>query len=346
MRKMQKKKIVNLAQPVLGDDEFELVKKVLKSGFIAQGKIVEKFENKFAKYIGVKYAVATANGTSALHLSLIALGIGKEDKVITTPLSFISTANAIVHARANPVFVDVDEKSYNINPDLIERNITKRTKAIIPVHLFGMPSKMDEINSIAKKYSLRVIEDACQGHGAKYKGRMVGSLGDLACFSFYATKNITCGEGGIVTTNSKGLSDKIKMLRNHGIKDGDFKILGYNMRMTDIQAALGLAQLKKLTKFNKLRRKNAEYLNKHLSKVKGIVTPSDTKYTTSSYHHYTIRITRDFPVNRDCLIAKLKENSITSGIYYKTPIHKTFLYKKMGYDLSLPVAERLSKEVL
>ncbi len=239
---------VNIAQPQIGKEEIKAVTEVLKSGMLAQGPKVAEFEEKFAKFIGVKCAIATTSGTTALHVALLSAGIGPGDEVITTPLTFIATANAILYTGARPVFVDIDEATYNINPDLIEKVITEKTKAIMPVHLYGQSANMTKIMAVARKHKLTVIEDACQAHGARWKEKKVGSFG-IGAFSFYPTKNMTTGEGGMITTDSKEIYEKACLIRAHGSKVKYYHdILGYNFRLTDIGAAIGIEQLKKLPK--------------------------------------------------------------------------------------------------
>ncbi|ADP77842.1 DegT/DnrJ/EryC1/StrS aminotransferase [Methanothermus fervidus DSM 2088] len=333
--------MIPISKPMIGDEEINEVINVLKSGQIAQGPMVEKFEKKFAKYVGTKYAVATSSGTTALHLSLLAIGINKGDEVITTPFTFSATSNSILYVGAKPVFVDIDLRTYNIDPNKIEEAITDKTKAIIPVHLYGHPADMDPILEIAEEYSLYVIEDAAQAHGAIYKGSKVGTFGDAACFSFYPTKNITTGEGGMVTTNNKKLAEKIKILRNHGeVERYNQIMLGYNFRMTDVEAAIGIHQLKKLDKFNEIRIKNAKYLTEHLEKL-DIITPEEVGNVKHVYHQYTIRVPK-----RDRWVKCFEKEGINVGIYYPRPVYKQEFYRKMGYKCKCVNAEKASKEVL
>lgn len=337
-------KRIKISEPIFKKEELDVVRKILESGQLAQGKTVCEFEEAFAKFIGAKYAVSISSGTAALHLALLAHGIGVGDEVITSPFSFIASANAALYTGARPVFADIDE-TYNIDPRKIVEKITARTKAILPVHLFGMPADMNEINKIAKDHKLTIIEDACQAHGASIKGVKVGANNTTA-FSFYATKNMTTGEGGMVTTNSKSIANKIKILRNHGSdKKYYHDILGYNYRMTEIAAALGLAQLKKLKKLNLKRETNANYLIKKL-RVPGLILPRLIKNRRSSFHLFTIRVTKKFPLTRKQLVKKLKHAGIETGIFYPLPIHKQKLYEDLGYNESLPKAELFSKEVL
>lgn len=340
--------MIPIAKPIIGKEEEKEVLKVLRSGMIAQGQWVENFESIFAEYIGTKYAIQTSSGTTALHLALLSLGIGQGDEVITTPLTFVATSNAILYTGAKPIFVDIDENTFNIDPSLIEEKITKRTKAILLVHLYGLPVDMFKIAKIAKKYNLYVIEDAAQAHGAKYKEKKVGSIGDLGCFSFYATKNMTTGEGGIVTTNSQKLAFKIKALRNHGMIKMDYKypFLGYNFCPTNIAGALGLVQLKKLDIFNSKRISNAKYLIKKLRNLKGIVLPKIIDNCYHVFNQFTIKVKKDYPLTRESLINLLDENEIKSRIYYPIPLHNQKMYQDLGYSDKLPICEGVVREVL
>jgi perosamine synthetase len=337
--------MITISKLNLGKEELSAIVKVIKSGNVVQGKRVAEFEQAFAKFIGTKYAVAVSSGTAALYLSLLSLDIGKGDEVITTPFSFIASTNAILYTGAKPVFVDIDEQTFNINPKFIEQAITKKTKAILPVHLYGLPCDMEGIQAIAKKHKLFVVEDASQAHGAQFKNKKVGSFGDLGCFSFYATKNMTTAEGGMVTTSNKKLYDKLKLLRNHGSKIRyQHEILGFNLRMTDISAAIGFVQLKKLPKFNKIRIKNAKYLTKHLFGIQGLSVPFMPSQATHVFHQYTVRI--DKAIDRNGVIEALDKKGVKTEVYYPIPIHKQKLYRFLGYLNTLPVAERVSQTVL
>lgn len=326
--------------------EENAVIKVMRSGQLAQGQEVERFENEFAKFIGTKFAAATSNGTTALHLSLLALGIKKGDEVITTPFSFIASTNTILYVGAKPVFVDIKD-DFNIDVSKIEEKITSKTKAILPVHLFGDPCDMDKIMELARKYNLKVIEDACQAHGAEYQNKKVGSFGDVGCFSFYATKNMTAGEGGMITTNDKKVYEKLKMLRSHGSKMRYYHdFLGYNFRMTEIQAAIGLEQLKKLEEFNSRRINNAKYLSSLLKDIKGIIFPRINRDKKHVFHQYTVTLNNKFPVTRKELVEILTKKGIEYGIFYPLPIHKQKEILDLGICYNLPKAEALSENVL
>ncbi len=338
--------MIPIAKPVIEQEEIDSVIKVLKSGIIAEGPIVKKFEEKFANYIGVEHAIAVNSGTAALHVSLLAKGIGKGDEVITTPFSFIATANCIIFTGAKPIFTDVQEDTFNIDPAGITSKVSKNTKAIIPVDLYGHPAELKAIMDIAEDYGLTVIEDACQAHGAIFKGQKTGSF-DIGCFSFYPTKNMTTSEGGMITSNDIDFNKKARMIRSHGsIIRYYHEMLGYNYRMTDIGAAMGLVQLKKIDAFNKKRIANATYLNNKLDDIKGIITPTTKSYCKHVFHQYTIRVTNDYEMTRDNLIQKLTAAGIGTGIYYPMPIHKQPYYKSLGYNESYPVSEQLSREVI
>ena len=336
--------MIPIAKPFIGDEEIKEVEAVLKSGFIAQGPKVAEFEGKFADYIGTKHAIATSSGTTALHVALLCAGIGKGDEVITTPFSFAATANSILYVGAEPVFVDIDPKTYNINPEKIEEAVTDKTKAIMPVHLYGQPANMDPICKIAKDHDLKVIEDAAQAHGAIYNGHKIGSIGDMACFSFYPTKNITTSEGGIITTDDNSYDKDARALRAHGESERyEHVILGYNFRMTDIAAAIGVVQLKKLEGFNEKRIENAEYLTEHINTIEGIEPPFVAENVKHVFHQYTIRVKEG---KRDELRDILNNEGIGTGIHYPKPIYKQNLYENLGYTDDCPETEKAATEVL
>lgn len=333
--------MISIAKPLIGEEEKAAVLEVLDSGVLAQGPRVKAFEDAFAEMCGVKHAIATTSGTTALHTAMLAHEIGDGDEVITTSFTFIASANSILYAGARPVFVDIDPLTYNIDSKNIEAAITPRTKAILPVHLFGLICDMDAIMAIAKKHNLLVIEDACQSHRATYKGKKAGSF-CTGTFSLYPTKNITSAEGGMITTNDPEIDDKCRVIRQHGMKRRYYHdSLGYNFRMTDVQAAIGLAQLKKLEKFNKARQANACYLSEHLKGVTVPVVPAGYEHV---YHQYTIRVPGG---RRDALVEHLTKQGIGTGVYYPVPVHKqTFYMGELGYNQTLPESERAAAEVL
>ncbi|WP_321211124.1 DegT/DnrJ/EryC1/StrS family aminotransferase [Methanothermobacter sp. DP] len=335
--------MIPVATPIIDEEEIEEVVKVLKSGFIAQGPRVAEFEEKFASYVGTEHAVATSSGTTALHLALLAAGIGRGDQVITTPFSFAATANAALYVGAEPVFADIDPETYNIDPEGIEELITPSTRAIIPVHLYGQPADMDPIMDLAADHDLLVIEDAAQAHGAEYHGRMVGSMGDAACFSFYPTKNMTTGEGGMITTDNEEIADMARILRAHGETERyNHTYLGYNFRMTDISAAIGIAQLDKLDEFNRRRIENAGYLTGNLRDIEEVSTPHVAGGVKHVFHQYTLRV----PGSRDRLMEFLNGRGVGTGIHYPKPIYRQELYRRMGFNASCPASEKAAEEVL
>lgn len=335
---------VPIAKPIIGEEEIENVVEVLKSGMIAQGPKVMEFEEKFANWIGAKYGIATNSGTSALHVALLACGIGEGDEVITTPFTFIASGNAIVYTGATPVFADIDLDTYTIDPDKIEDLITDKTKAILPVQLYGQAADMDKIREIAEKHDLKIIEDAAQAHGAEYNGEKVGTFGDMACFSFYPTKNMTTSEGGMITTNDEELAKKAQMFRAHGASERyHHDEIGYNFRMTDIAAAIGLAQLNVIDEFNNKRISNANYLNEQLKDVEGIVTPKSPDNYKHVYHQYTILVEKG---NRDDWVEFLTNKGIGTGIHYPIPLYNQPIYKKLGIEGDCPLAEKAADNVI
>jgi perosamine synthetase len=328
------------------NETIQAILDVLKSGQLTQGPKVEEFEKAFADYVGTNYAIAVNSGTAALHIGLLAAGIGKGDEVITTPFSFIATANCCLFCGAVPVFADIDDKTFNIDPHLIEKKITPKTKAVIVVHLYGQPCDMDKSLAICKKHSLVLIEDACQAHGAEFDGCKVGTFG-IGCFSFYPTKNMTTGEGGMVTTNNENIARKARMIRQHGQSQRYVhELLGYNYRMTDIAAALGICQLKNLDAANTKRIKNAQFLSEHISQIEGLIPPYIAPKRKHVFHQYTIKVTENYRLSRDELQQKLNALKIGNAVYYPTPIHKQLLYRNLGYHDSLTTAEALSDQVL
>lgn len=333
--------MIPIAKPLLGDEELEAIRAVMQSGQVAQGPVVAEFESVFAQMCGVRYAIATSSGTTALHLALLAHGIGPGDEVITSPFTFIASANSILYTGARPVFVDVEEDTFNMDAAQIEAAITPRTKAIMPVHLFGLPCDMGAIMDIAARHGLAVIEDACQAHGATYAGQAAGSFGS-GCFSFYATKNMTTAEGGMVTTNDEAIAERVRLLRNHGMRQRYYhEELGYNFRMTDLQAAIGLVQLRKLPEFNAARIRHAALLSERLADV--VTVPTLPPGRQHVFHQYTVRIAQD----RDSVAAKLNAAGVGIGIFYPVPVHQQAPYRALGYgNQRFPVAERLSREVL
>jgi len=307
-------------------------------------KYVKEFEDKFANYLGLKHCIAVNSGTSALYLSLMALKVERGDEVILPVNTFIATAEAVSLLGAKPVFIDIDEKTYNIDVEKIEKVITTKTKAIIPVHLYGQCSNMDEILENAEKHNLYVVEDACQAHGAEYKGEKAGSLGDLAAFSFYPGKNLGAfGEGGAVVTNDDEIAEKIRMLRDHGSKVKYYHdMLGGNFRMDEIQGAVLSTKIDFLDKWNKLRRKAANFYNELLSEIDNIIIPYEDKDNKHAYHLYVIKVN-----HRNKLREYLHKCGIETGIHYPIPLHLQKAYQDLGYKKGdFPIAEQNSKEIL
>jgi dTDP-4-amino-4,6-dideoxygalactose transaminase len=336
--------MIHIARPQIGEEEKAAVLAVLESGQLAQGSVVAEFEEAFAAYCGVKHAIATSNGTTALHVALLAHEIGPGDEVITAPFTFIASANSILYVGAGPVFVDIDPLTYNIEVDAIEGAITRRTKAIMPIHLFGNPADMPRIKEIADQHGLIILEDAAQAHGAEIAGKRAGSWG-TGCFSFYPTKNITTGEGGIVTTNDDCVADRARLARSHGMRVRYYhESLGYNFRMTNIHAAIGKAQLPKLESFNERRIANAAYLNANLPADK-VQLPQVQPGTRHVFHQYTVRVLP--PLDRDDVRKRLTEMGIGTEVYYPVPVHRQQLYLDLGYGgQSFPESERAAREVL
>ncbi len=331
---------IPIARPLIGADEKEAVMAVLDSGIMAQGPRVAEFESSFAKYCGAKYGIATSNGTTSLHLAMLAAGVGAGDEVITTPFSFFATGSTIVMCNARPVFADIDPATFNIDPQAVAAAVTDRTKAVMPVHLYGQPCDMDPLREICADRDIAIIEDACQAHDAEYKGRRSGNLGDMAGFSFYPTKNMTTGEGGIVVTSDEELADEVRLLRSHG-QSSRYKhaSMGFNFRMTDIAAAIGIKQLQRLPEFTARRRENAALLDEGLGTIDGITPPPVAPDRKHVYHQYTVRA-RD----RDGLLEHLKQAGIGFGVHYPQLISST--PAMAAYASDCPLAEQATKEVL
>lgn len=330
----------------IDEDSIQAITAVLKSGQLSQGPKTKEFEKAFARYIGTRYAVAVNSGTAALHLALLAAGIGNGDEVITTSFSFIATANCCLFVGAKPVFADIDEKTFNINPETMEGKITSKTRAVIVVHLYGQPCDMDEIVAICRKHNLVLIEDACQAHGAEYRRQKVGSFG-IGCFSFYSTKNITTGEGGMITTDDPEIARKAQLARQHGQSRRYVHVeLGYNFRMSDIEAALGICQLEKLDAANDTRIRNARILTENISQIKGLIPPYIAPNRNHVFHQYTIKIGPEYKYSRANLQRRLMDKGIQTTVYYPTPIHKQPVYRKLGYQDKLPLTNTVAKQVL
>jgi perosamine synthetase len=337
---------IPIAKPIIGGEEIKAVEDVLNSGMLVQGEAVKRFEDAFSNYIGVKNSVAVSNGTVALDLTLKALGLKPEDEVVSPAFTFIATANSILYQGLRPVFADVDERTFNIDPESLAEVVTRKTRAVIGVHLYGQPFDMKAVGQICDDNNMILIEDCAQAHGALYDGKKVGGFG-IGCFSFYPTKNMTTGEGGMITTNDDALAAKLRLLRNHG-DTGKYNhvLLGYNYRMTNIQGALGLVQLRSLDKFNQKRIENAEYLSKNLN-IKGITPPYKAENVRHVYNQYVVKVEDDFPVGRDGLIDYLQANGIGSAVHYPKPIYRQPIYRELGLDRNIcPVTEDVSRKVM
>ena len=344
--------MIPVCEPTLQGNEMKYVTDCVKTNWISSnGKYIEQFEEMFAKFCSTKYAVACNNGTTAIHLALASLGITREDEVIIPTFTMIATANAVIYANAKPVLIDSELKTWNMDVEKIEEKITKRTKAIMPVHTYGHPVDMDPLQKIADKHRLYVVEDAAEAHGAEYKGKKAGSLSDMACFSFYSNKIITTGEGGMVVTNNKELADKAKRLRNHAFGEPRFlhKELGYNYRMTNIQAAIGVAQMERADALVQARINNAKLYNKLLMNVEGITLPPEAPWAKNVYWMYSIMVEDDFGMS----MPKLREELYKKGIDTRTffiPMHKQPVYINGGDERfpdttgDYPISENLARK--
>jgi len=331
--------MIPIARPQMGEEEKAGVWAALESGSLAQGERVRQLEAAFAAFVGVGHAVATSSGTTALHLALLAAGIGEDDEVVTVPFTFIASANAVLYTGARPRFVDVREDDFTMDPEGVEKAITPRTRAILPVSLYGQPADLPALAEIAERNGLALVEDAAQAHGASVGDRRSGSWG-IGCFSFYPTKNMTTGEGGMLTTDDGELVARARLLRDHGMAVRyHHDVVGYNFRMTDVHAAIGLAQLPKLDGYNARRRAIAA---RYDAELRGVVTPRVRPGVGHVYHQYTIRVAR-----RDEFAQALGQRGVGTGIYYPIPVHRQKPFVALGYGGERhPVAERLSAEVL
>jgi len=345
--------MIAIAQPMLGLEEEEALRRVLLSGQLAQGRYVAEFERRFAQMCSTREAVAVSSGTAALHLALLAHEIGPGDEVITTPFSFAATANVILLVGATPVFVDIEPGSFNLDPQQVELAITSRTRAILPVHLYGYPCALPRLQALASLHHLALIEDACQAHAASIAGQPVGSFG-TGCFSFYATKNMTTGEGGMVTTSDPLLAEHLRLLRDHGqLERYRHGSLGFNLRMTEMQAALGIVQLEKLETLTQRRIAHAAFFKQHLATL--LPVPSVSQGYRHVYHQYTIRVPE--PWQRDLWVQNLRTRGIATGIHYPCPIYRQPFYQQSSHlwrlagntvaqGTLLPEAEQAVRQVL
>lgn len=346
---------ISYGRQTITDEDIEAVIETLRSPYLTQGPKIKEFEEAIANYVGAKYAVAFCNGTAALHAACYAAGIGEGDEVITTPITFAASANCVRYLGGTVVFADIDERTYNINPSEIEKNITSRTKAIIPVDFTGQPADMDAIMEIARKHNLLVIEDGAHSLGAEYKGKKVGAFADMTMFSFHPVKPITTGEGGIIVTNNEEYYEKLLLFRSHGItktpyalEQGDWYYemvdLGFNYRMTDIQAALGLSQLKKIEQYLDRRREIAERYNEAFSNEPLLQIPEQLEGTNSGWHLYMLQLSNQ--LDRRKIFNQMRELNIGVHVHY-IPVYWHPYYQNLGYPKGLcPVAERWYERAL
>lgn len=344
--------MIPVCEPEIGPEELDNVIACVKEKAISgtSGHFIVQFEREFSRYCGKKYGIATSSGTSALHLAIASLGIGEGDEVIVSTFTNAASVFCIVYNRATPVVVDSEPETWNINPALIESKITSRTKAILPVHIYGHPCDMDPITEIARKYGLYVIEDAAEAHGAEYKGRKVGGIGDIGCFSFYANKIITTGEGGMVVTDSREIAEQARLLRNLAFaRERRFlhHFIGFNYRMTNIQAAIGVAQMTKIDQFVEKKRHIARQYNSLLKDVQGVTLPPEKPWAKNVYWMYSILIEDSFGIPRDAVMADLMDKGIETRSFF-IPMDQQPVFHKMGlfHDEKCPVAEDISRKGL
>ena len=343
--------MIPVCEPLTGEKELEYVVDCLKTNWISsRGKYIGEFEERFADYCGCKYGISTTNGTAALHLALASLGIGPGDEVITPTFTMISTAFAVVYTSATPVLVDAEPETWNIDVTRIEEKISPRTKAIMPVHIYGHPCDMEPIMKIASKYNLWVVEDAAEAHGAEYKGSKAGGIGHINCFSFFANKIITTGEGGMVVTNDEKIAEKAKSLKNLAHSKGRRFLhtdMAFNYRMTNIQAALGLAQFERIDELVEMRRRNAHLYNSLLKDIKGLRLPVEKEWARNVYWMYSILVTDEFGMSRDELMERLREKGVDTRTFF-IPVHQQPALQNMGLFVgeSYPVSELLAEQGL
>ncbi len=335
--------MIPIARPNLGDEEKKAVLDVLESGQLAQGPRVAEFEKRFAEYIGRGHGIAVSNGTAALHVALLAHEIGKGQEVVVPPLTFFASASTVLLCGGTPVFADVDRALYNLDPTRFKEAVTKKTKAVMPVHLYGQTAEMDPINEVAEARDLVVLEDACQAHGAEYHGRKAGNLGDTACFSFYPTKNMTTTEGGMIVTDDPRIAERCRLLRDHGqASKYEHVLVGYNYRMTEVEAAVGLVQLRRLDGFVRRRRENAARLTKGLSQIEGLTPPAEGNWMLHSYYQYVVRVEDGFPLSRDEIVKRLNAEGVGCRPSYPGP-----LYQQKGFGARRPRSRcRVAEDVV
>jgi perosamine synthetase len=343
--------VIHITRPEFGDEEIAAVERVLRSGMVVQGPEVAAFETEFASVVGGRTCVAVNSGTSALHLALLASGIGAGDEVVVPSFTFAATANAVRLCGAAPVFADIDLETFTLDPAATEAVVTARTAAIMPVHLFGHPARMAELKQIADRHGLLLVEDAAQAHGASLRNVATGALGDVAAFSFYATKNMTAGEGGMVVLRDQTHARTVRLLRNQGMEvQYHNEMVGYNMRMTDIAASIGRVQLRRLHEMNRSRQAHAAAYDAAFAGIASVVTtPRSLHDAVHAYHLYTVRVRRDAEIGpdgstgRDALHTRLTELGVESKVFYPVPVHRLGPFRM---ELDLPQTERATEEVL
>jgi len=341
------RKWIPISKPLIGEEEIREVVRVLKSGRLREGELTRRFEEEFRTRCGAEHAIAVSSGTAALHLAFLSI-LKPGDEVILPSFTFIASANTVLLAGGKPVFADIDERTFTLDPDDVLERITGRTKAIEPVHLYGQPADVGAFLDIAEDHGLWLVWDAAQAHGAEYAGRDVGSFRDLVCFSFYATKNMTTGEGGMITTCHRALAERISMLKDHGQAERYWSLMpGFNYRMMEVQAAIGLHQLRRLEEFNRAREENARFLTKRLSGLGGIRPPYVREGARHVFHQYTVVLElEELRCDRDEFVRALRAENVDARVYYPVPIHKQPAYRDLCKGLRLPITEEMAKRVL
>jgi perosamine synthetase len=342
--------VIPINLPKIGEEEIEAVVKVMRRGpltnALGAGPMVTQFEKNFAEFAGVKHAIAVNTGTAALHAAIVAAGVKQGDEVILPSFTFVATAEAVVMAGGKPVFADIDPETYHISPDEIEKNVTKKTKAIVPVDLYGLAVDITPIRKIAAEHDLAIVEDAAQAHGATYAGKPAGVFADAACWSLYASKNITTGEGGVVTTDSNEMAETLRLIRTHGEKAKYASLmLGCNYRMSEIQAAIGLVQLEKLPAFVTNRRENAKRFTKLLAASDRLKLPEESEERQHSWYLYTVRFQNSTESERNKIVEELRRKDIGAEVYYINPVHLMPYYRESFGERRLPETEKASKQV-
>ena len=342
--------MIPINMPKIGEEEVQAVVKVLRSGMLTSGlgagPMVVEFEKNFAKFAGVEHAVAVNTGTAALHSAIAAVGVKQGDEVILPSFTFVATAEAVVLAGAKPVFADIEAETYNLSPSAAEKSITKKTKAILPVDLYGFSADIHRICEVADKHGLALVEDAAQAHGATYAGKPAGSFADAACWSLYASKNMTTGEGGVITTENDQMAETLRMIRTHGEKAKYTSlILGNNYRMSEIHAAIGNVQLEKLPSFLSKRRLNAQQLTKILEKNSRLILPCESKDRQHSWYLYTASLKEGTEAERNKIVEELKKKEIGAEVYYVNPVHQMPFYRENFGSAKLPETDKASKQV-